>query len=109
MRRGEVWTIAGGADFVGKPRPAIILQSDIFEAAPSVTVCPLTSDMVENFYARFTLAPSASNGLKVTSQAMVDKITTVPKFKVGRQIGRLDAADVARLNQHVILFLGLAE
>jgi mRNA interferase MazF len=109
LKRGEIWTVAGGADYAGKPRPAIILQSDKFDGTPSVTLCPLTTTPIDNVYARFAVAPSELNGLQFASQAMVDKITTLPKSKVGRRIGQLDADDVFRLNQHVVLFLGLAD
>jgi len=109
LKRGEIWTVAGGADYAGKPRPAIILQSDKFDATPSVTVCPLTTTPVDNVYARFAVAPTEANGLQFTSLAMVDKILTLPKSKVRRRIGRLNADDISRLNQHVVLFLGLAD
>ena len=109
MRRGEIWTIAGGPDDASKPRPAIILQSDKFDATRSVTVCPLTSTPADNVYARFALAPSQANGLKITSHAMVDKISTIPKPKLRRRIGRLDSNDISLLNRNVVLFLGLAE
>jgi mRNA interferase MazF len=109
VKRGEIWTIAGGADYAGKPRPAIIVQSDKFDATRSVTICPLTSTAVDAEPVRFEIARSPSNGLRADSHVMVDKISTVPKTKVGRRIGRLEADDVMRLNQHVALFLGLAE
>jgi mRNA interferase MazF len=109
LKRGEIWTVSGGADYTGKPRPAIILQNDEFDATPSVTVCPLSRTSLETVYARFTLAPSESTGLEVQSQVMVDKISTIPRSKVGRQIGKLDRADLIRLNRRVVIFLGLAE
>lgn len=110
MKRGEIWTVAGGADYVGNPRPAIILQSDKFDATASITVCPLTSAPVKGAEpARFAIPPTPLNGLRAHSQAMVDKISTLPKDKVGRRIGRLDAAEIMTLNQHVAIFLGLAE
>jgi mRNA interferase MazF len=109
LKRGEIWTIAGGSDYAGKPRPAIILQSDKFDATLSVTVCPLTTTAVTNVYARFSVAPSKSNGLDIRSDAMVDKISTIPKAKVGRRIGQLDPSELLKLNQRVALFLGLAE
>ena len=109
MKRGEIWIVAGGPDYAGKPRPAIILQSDQFDATPSVTVCLLAGTLVANVYARFAIAPSSANGLQVSSQAMVDKISTIPKSKVGYRIGQLDSVDMSRLNQSVALFLGLAE
>jgi mRNA interferase MazF len=109
LKRGEIWTIAGGADYVGKPRPAIILQNDDFDSTPSVTVCPLTGTPVDNVHARFTVAPSESNGLQVQSHVMVDKISTIPRTKVGRRIGQLDRPDLLLLNQRVVIFLGLAD
>lgn len=109
MKRGEIWTISGGPDYAGKPRPAIIIQSDDFDATLSVTVCLLSGTPVENVYARFTVAPSAANGLETHSSVMVDKISTIPRSKVGRFVGQLDAKDAALLDQRVALFLGLGE
>ena len=109
MKRGEIWTIAGGADYAGKPRPAIVIQSDSFDITTSVTVCPLTGDIIDNVYARFIVQPSVQNGLQTISHVMVDKILTLPKFKIGRRVGRLEPTDLARLNRHIALFLGLAD
>jgi mRNA interferase MazF len=109
LKRGEIWTISGGADYTGKPRPAIIIQSDKFDATDSIVVCPLTTTEVDAKPARFAIAPSQINGLQIRSYPMVDKISSIPKTKMGRQIGRLEASDVLLLNQHVILVLGLAE
>jgi mRNA interferase MazF len=109
LKRGEIWTVSGGADYAGKPRPAIILQSDAFDDMLSVTICPLTGSSTDTVYARFVLAPSPRNGLQRNSHVMVDKISTLPKTKLGRRIGQLDADDVNRLSQRVVLFLGLAE
>ena len=109
MRRGEIWTVAGGPGYTGKPRPVIILQSDKFDATLSITICPLTGSQVDAEPARFEIVPSKSNGLQVVSHAMVDKISTVPKSKVGRRIGQLEPRYVVLLNQHVAVFLGLAE
>jgi len=109
VKRGEIWTIAGGADYAGKPRPAIIIQSDQFDATPSITVCPLTGTPVDAAPARFAIAPSENNGLQISSHVMVDKIATIPKSKAGRRIGELDSDDVQLLNQHIAVFLGLAE
>jgi mRNA interferase MazF len=109
LNRGEIWTVAGGPDYAGKPRPAIIVQTDTFDATSSVTICPLTGTPVDNVYARFAVAPSPTNGLQASSHAMVDKISTLPKYKLGRRIGRLDAEHVSLLNRSLALFLGLAE
>lgn len=108
MRRGEVWTVSGGKDYAGKPRPVVILQDDRFEAINSVTVCAFTTDPTEAPLIRLPIESSRSNGLRVLSRLMVDKITTVPKSKVGARIGRLEDADMFRLNQAMMVFLGLA-
>ena len=109
MKRGEIWTVAGGPDYVGKPRPVIIIQSDSFDATLAITVCPLTGTLIDAEPARFEIGASKANGLHVTSQAMVDKISTVPKTKVGRRIGHLEPHHILLLNQHMAVFLGLAE
>jgi len=109
LKRGEIWTVAGGAEYTGKPRPAIIIQSDTFDATLSITVCPLTGTLVDAAPARFAITPSDTNGLSASSHAMVDKIATLPKSKVGRKLGALSWAEVALLNQTIALFLGLAD
>ena len=106
--RGEIWTISAGGAYAGKPRPAVVLQDDSFVAAASVTVCAFTSDETDAPLFRLLITPSATNGLRVPSRLMVDKIVTVPRSKLGERIGRLDAADIVRLNRAVAVFLGLA-
>lgn len=108
MRRGEIWTISGGGDYAGKPRPAVIVQDDTFDATASVTICAFTSDPTEAPIFRLLVEPTEDNGLEVESRLMVDKLTTVPKSKIGIQIGRLDDSDLIRLNRAVVVFLGLA-
>lgn len=108
VRRGEIWTAAGGKDYSGKPRPVVILQDDGFDATSSVTICAFTTDETEAPLFRLTVEPSVGNGLRALSRLMVDKITTVPKTKLGAPVGRLDDVDVIRLNQAVLVFLGLA-
>ena len=108
MRRGEIWTISGGKDYAGKPRPVVIVQDDSFDATDSITICAFTTDPTEAPLFRLAVEPNARNGLRSPSRLMVDKITTVPKSKVGERIGRLDDEDVVRLNQAVMVFLGLA-
>jgi mRNA interferase MazF len=108
MRRGEIWTIAGGKDYAGKPRPVVILQDDRFDATASVTICAFTTDPTDAPLFRLLIEPSARNGLQRPCRLMVDKITTVPKSKVGARIGRLDDGDILRLNRTVVVFLGLA-
>jgi mRNA interferase MazF len=108
MRRGEIWTVAGGKDYAGKPRPMVILQDDRFDATASITICAFTTDPTEAPLFRLLIEPSPRNGLRAPCRLMVDKITTVPKSKVGSRIGSLDEADILRLNRAVLVFLGLA-
>ena len=93
MKRGEIWTVAGGQDYGGKPRPAVILQDDRFDMTNSVTVCAFTNQ---------------GNGLRAVCRLMVDKFTTVPKTKIGARVGRLGDEDMVRLNRAVLVFLGIA-
>ena len=108
MRRGDIWTVAGGRDYAGKPRPAAIVQDDSFDATDSITVCAFTTDATDAPLFRLPVEPDERNGLRVPCRLMVDKITTVPKSKVGERIGRLGDEDIVRLNQAVMVFLGLA-
>lgn len=108
MRRGEIWTVAGGSGYAGKPRPVVIVQDDSFDATDSITVCAFTTDETEAPLFRLPVAPNTRNGLRATCRLMVDKITTVQKSKVGVPVGRLDDADILRLNQALLVFLGLA-
>ncbi len=108
MKRGGIWTVAGGPDYAGKPRPVVILQDDRFETTVSVTICPFTTNPADAPLFRLLIQPSDRNGLRVASRLMTDKIMTVPKSKVGAQVGRLDDEDMLRLNRAVLVFLGLA-
>jgi mRNA interferase MazF len=108
MRRGDIWTVAGGGDYAGKPRPVVIIQDDNFDETASITICAFTSNETEAPLFRPPVAPSAQNRLLAESRLMIDKITTVPKSKIGRQIGRLDDEDMLRLNRALMVFLGLA-
>src|SRR3954454_13054110 len=108
MRRGDVWTVAGSKDYAGKPRPVVIVQDDSFDATDSITVCAFTTDETDAPLFRLPVEPDGRNGLCAACRLMVDKIITVPKTKVGTRIGRLDDEDILRLNQAVLVFLGLA-
>jgi mRNA interferase MazF len=108
MKRGEIWTIAGGKDYAGKPRPAVIVQDDSFDGTDSITVCAFTTDETEAPLFRLVIKSHEHNGLPAARRLMVDKITTVPKAKIGTLLGRLDEADRLRLNQAMLVFLGLA-
>lgn len=108
MRRGEIWTVSGGKDYAGKPRPVVILQDDSFEGTASITICAFTTDETEAPLFRLPIEPNERNGLRTTCRLMVDKVTTVPKSRIGTRVGRLDHEDILRLNQAVFVFLGLA-
>jgi len=108
MKRGEIWTVAGGRDYAGKARPVVIVQDDSFDATSSITICAFTTDETDAPLFRLPIVPNEGNGLRARCNLMVDKITTVPKSKIGARIGRLDDEDVVRLNQAVLVFLGLA-
>lgn len=108
MRRGEIWTAAGGPDDAGEPRPVVIVQSDRFDATASVTVCVLTITEIDAPLLRPQIAPSPRNGLRVASRMAVDKISTNPRITLGRRVGELDARDIVRLDRAIVVFLGLA-
>lgn len=108
MRRGDIWTVSGGKDYAGKARPVVIVQDDSFDATDSITICAFTTDETEAPLFRLPVEPNERNGLRSVCRLMVDKITTVPKSKVGARVGRLDDEDMVRLNQAVMVFLGLA-
>ena len=108
MKRGEVWTVSGGPDYAGKPRPAVIVQDDAFDATASITICPFTTHVAAAPLLRLKIEPSAGNGLRTASQLMIDKITTVSKNKLESRVGRLSVEDIVRLNRAVLVFLGLA-
>ena len=108
MRRGEIWTVAGGGAYVGKPRPAVIVQDDRFDATGSLTICAFTSDPTRAPLFRLLIRPTERNRLKAPSRLMVDKLTTVPKSRLGTQVGILGDEDMLRLNRAIVVFLGLA-
>ena len=108
MRRGEIWTAAGGPDYAGKPRPVVILQDDRFDATSSMTICAFTTDPTPAPIFRLLVEPDDRNGLKASCRLMADKVTTVPKTKIGVRVGRLADVDMVRLNRAVLVFLGLA-
>jgi len=107
MKRGEIWTVSAGKGFAGKPRPAVILQDDRFDATESITICAFTTDPTEAPLFRLEAGPDEGNGLRATCRLMADKITTVSKAKLGSRIGRLADKDMLRLNRAVLVFLGL--
>ena len=108
MQRGEVWTVSGGGEYAGKPRPAVILQDDRFDATDSVTICLFTTDPTDAPLFRVAVEQGDLNGLDAPWRLMADKIVTVRRSRLGEHVGRLDAADLLRLEQAVLVFLGFA-
>jgi mRNA interferase MazF len=109
MRRGDVVIVAAAGDY-GKPRPAVIVQTDAFpETHASVIVCQMTSDIVDAPDFRVTLDPSEANGLRVRSHVMADKPVTVRRSRIGRTVGHLGPKDLSRLNVALAFAMGLAD
>lgn len=108
MRRGEIWSVSGGRGDRGKLQAVVIVQDDHFDATTAIAICALTTDETDAPLLRLLIVPSARNGLRAASRLMVDKVTTVPKSKIGSRVGRLDDEDIFRLNRAMLVFLGLA-
>lgn len=108
MKRGEVWTAVAGGGYVGKSRPVAIVQDDRFDATDSVTVCAFTTDPTEAPLFRLRVEPDEANGLRESCSLMVDKITTIPRSKLGERIGRLDDEEMVRLGRAILVIFGLA-
>ena len=109
VQRGDLVTVAAAGDY-GKPRPAVVVQTDAFpESHASVVVCQLTSDLVDAPNFRVTVEPSSENGLRVRSQVMADKPVSVRRERVGRKIGRLGNQDMGRLGIALAFVFGLAD
>jgi mRNA interferase MazF len=106
MTRGDLVTVAVSGDY-GKPRPALVVQADIFDAHPSIVVLPLTSDLFDAPLFRVLVSPGKQTGLRKASQIMVDKATAVPRGKLGTRIGRVDRATMQAVDQALRGFLGL--
>ncbi|HTG07930.1 MAG TPA: type II toxin-antitoxin system PemK/MazF family toxin [Bradyrhizobium sp.] len=105
MKRGELVTVILPGAY-GKPRPAVIVQSDKYAAMQSVTFLPMTSDVLPKQVFRITVTPTLENGLQVPSQIMADKCSTLPLAKVGSVFGRLGATDLGRVDRALAAFLG---
>jgi len=108
MSRGEIWSVAGGV-YASKPRPAVLLQDDRFDATDSLTVCPLTSTEMPVPLLRVRVPMDGVSGLDAPSWVMIDKITTVRRSHVTHRIGRLSASQLVEVERLVMVFLGLAD
>lgn len=107
MRRGDFVTVAAPGDY-GKPRPALVIQSDLFDELPSVALCLVTSELRNAPIFRITVDPDPDNGLQSISQIQIDKILSVPRERVGSVIGRLDDATMLKVNRSLAVFAGIA-
>jgi mRNA interferase MazF len=107
MRRGDLVTVAMSGDF-GKPRPALVIQSDHFEATATVTVLLISATLVDAPLIRLAVEPSPENGLRKPSQVMIDKAMTVRRDRVGAPFGRLEDDTMVAVNRSLVLFLGFA-
>ncbi|MFT4026715.1 MAG: type II toxin-antitoxin system PemK/MazF family toxin [Novosphingobium sp.] len=107
MKRGEIWTVAGGRGYAGKPRPAVILQADEFDRTDSITTCLLTTVRVDAPDFRIAIAATRASGLREESFAMIDKVSTIERQQIGQRIGHVDPEELAQINTALMVFLGL--
>ena len=108
MKRGDVVTIAIQGDY-GKPRPAVVIQSNELRGGESVLVVPFTSTIRDTPFYRLTVEPSGANGLRAVSQIMVDKIAPCPVAKCGEVIGHIDSRTMFQLGNMLSVLIGLAD
>jgi mRNA interferase MazF len=108
VKRGEIWTASAGSGYIGKPRPVVIVQDDRFDATASVTVCAFTTDPTDAPLLRLLIEADEVTGIRESSRLMVDKVTTIPRSKLGERVGQLSDDDVIRLSRALVVFLGLA-
>ena len=105
MRRGDIVTVAGGV-YASKPRPALVIQDDRFDATDSLTVCPLTTTQIDAPLLRVPLPADANNGLSQDSYLMIDKVTTVRRSNTRAVLGRLDSTTLVEFERRLLVFLG---
>ena len=108
VRRGEIWTQSGGPGYAGKPRPALIVQSDLLTGTDSIITCLFTSATSEDAPTRLRFEPDAENGLLESSDLMTDKMMAIARNKLGRKIGALSPEDMERVEDAMLLVLGFA-
>jgi mRNA interferase MazF len=107
MRRGDFVTVAAPGDY-GKPRPALVIQSDLLDELPSVALCLVTSELRNAPIFRITVDPGPDNGLQTISQIQIDKLLSVSRERIGGVIGRLDDATLLKVNRSLAVFAGIA-
>jgi len=107
VKRGELWSVAGGI-YASKPRPALVIQDDLFSTAASVTVLPLTTSPVDAPLIRIPVDNTPTTGLEHPSFIMIDKLTTVRRSNAGRRLGRITSTQLVDVERSLLVFLGLA-
>jgi mRNA interferase MazF len=108
MTRGDIVVVATRGAYTGKPRPAVVVQSDVFnETHASLTVCPITSDCIDAALFRIALPPGARTGLATPSQVMVDKVVAVPRPSIAKSLGRCELAELHAVDDALRRWLAL--
>lgn len=107
MKRGDIISVSLPRDY-GKPRPAVVIQSDLFSHLDSVMVLPLTSEILNAEAGRVTVEVSPDSGLRKRSQVMIDKASTVPRLRTGPVVGHLSPTEMTAVNRALASFLGFA-
>ena len=107
VNRGDIVVSSRPGDF-GKPRPALVVQSDLFNPThASVVICPITSHLLDAPLFRLTISPSRENGLKAESQIMVDKITAVRREHIAKKVGKINETEAASVDRSLAIWLDL--
>jgi mRNA interferase MazF len=107
MKRGDLVSVSLPGDY-GKPRPALVIQSDVFSYLESITVLPLTTDILDASDARISISPTPDNGLRHLSQVMIDKLGILHRVKAGPVIGRISDGEISSVERALAAFLGFA-
>ena len=108
MTRGAIVVVAAKGAYTGRPRPAVIVQADLYNPThSSLTLCPITSDCVDAPLFRVTLPPGERTGLATVSQVMVDKVVSVPRAAIVREVGRCDALHLELIDEALRRWLDL--
>ena len=106
VHRGELWTVAGGGRVSSKPRPALIVQSDLFAGSDYVTIALVTSQIVDS-PVRVDVVPGETTGLSSQSQVMADKLQTVPRGALGTKIGSISPSTMVNVERAILVYLDI--
>ena len=108
MKRGAIVVVAARGAYTGKPRPALVVQSDLFNPThSSITICPIATDCVDAPLFRLTLPPGSRTGLKSVSQVMIDKTVSVPRASISEEIGECSSQELESVEDGLRRWLGL--